>query len=40
MDDFREMFYETNTGGKIPSGLPGGFFIYEVTDNGRYDQMS
>ncbi len=30
MDDFREMFYETNTGGKIPSGLPGGFFIYEA----------
>ena len=25
-----EVFYETNTGGRIPSGLPGGFFIYEA----------
>ncbi|MBR1862215.1 MAG: GGDEF and EAL domain-containing protein [Lachnospiraceae bacterium] len=23
-------FYETNTGGRIPAGLPGGFFIYEA----------
>ena len=24
------MYYHTNTGGTIPSGLPGGFFIYEA----------
>jgi len=23
-------YYETNTGGRIPAGLPGGFFIYEA----------
>ncbi|MBQ8913225.1 MAG: EAL domain-containing protein, partial [Lachnospiraceae bacterium] len=25
----REEFYDTSTGGRIPTGLPGGFFIYE-----------
>ena len=25
-----QSYYETNTGGLIPSGLPGGFFIYEA----------
>ena len=26
----QEIFYQTNTGGMIPTGLPGGFFIYEA----------
>ena len=26
-------YYDTNTGGKIPTGLPGGFFIYEADDD-------
>ncbi len=25
-----EKYYNANTGGKIPTGLPGGFFIYEA----------
>jgi len=25
----KDTYYDTNTGGKIPAGLPGGFFIYE-----------
>ncbi len=26
----QDKFYDTNTGGRIPTGLPGGFFIYEA----------
>lgn len=26
-------YYDANTGGKIPTGLPGGFFIYEADDD-------
>ncbi|MCR5817327.1 MAG: GGDEF and EAL domain-containing protein [Ruminococcus sp.] len=26
-------YYDTNTGGKIPTGLPGGFFIYEADND-------
>ena len=26
----KEDFYEINIGGRIPTGLPGGFFIYEA----------
>ena len=31
----KESFYETNTGGRIPTGLPGGFFIYEADGDER-----
>lgn len=28
--NLNEEFYYTNTGGVIPTGLPGGFFIYDA----------
>ena len=30
MEDFKEKYYETYTGGRVPAGLPGGFFVYEA----------
>ena len=27
---FQDEYYDTSTGGRIPTGLPGGFFIYEA----------
>ena len=32
--DFKE-YYDTSTGGRIPTGLPGGFFIYEAEGDER-----
>ncbi|MBR2765301.1 MAG: GGDEF and EAL domain-containing protein, partial [Blautia sp.] len=29
----KDEFYQTNTGGNIPTGLPGGFFIYEADND-------
>lgn len=33
MDTGTNGFFDINTGGRIPSGLPGGFFIYEAGGN-------
>ena len=33
MDTGTNDFFDINTGGRIPSGLPGGFFIYEAGGN-------
>ncbi|MBR3538343.1 MAG: GGDEF and EAL domain-containing protein [Eubacterium sp.] len=31
----KDEYFETNTGGRIPTGLPGGFFIYEANGDER-----